>query len=81
MSFLKRLFDIRAQKCDIYTELRGRGCLFADGFGKLKTYTDTVIVLSSESADMRIRGVGLSMRHLSGGRIAIDGRIDGINYL
>jgi len=65
----------------VYVELRGRETLLCEGFRRITDYSCARIELASDSERLEINGRGLRLRHLSAGRIAVDGRIDGIGFL
>lgn len=65
----------------VYIELRGRESVLCDGFCRITGYSDKRIELCSDTDGIEITGDGLTLRHLSLGKLAIDGRIDRIGFL
>lgn len=80
--FLKR-FDLLGKTLYFppFIELRGRESLLFDGECRITDYSDSRIELMSDNGLVEVKGEGLTLRHLSPGRLAIDGRIDGIGFL
>lgn len=78
---LRKIFGISFGEKEIYTEIRGRKTVLADGFETLLIYTDKLICVSSGNVKMNINGENLTLRHLSSGKIAACGRIDSIEYI
>ena len=77
-----RLFAKAAKlKTPVYIELRGRSSLLCEGFCRITGYSGERIELASDTERLEITGRGLTLRHLSAGRIAVDGRIDAIGFL
>lgn len=66
---------------EIFIEIRGREVLLAEGYCRIEEYTQTSVVLASDKEKFAVKGENLLLRHLSSQRIAIDGRIDGIEFL
>lgn len=64
-----------------FIELRGRESLLCDGAGRIACYSETRIELCIDRDRLYIVGQGLTLRHLSFGKLAIDGRIDEIGFL
>lgn len=64
-----------------FIEIRGRETLLCEGMSKITEYSAEKICLSGASGGIFINGKGLTLRHLSKNRIAIDGRIDGIGFI
>ena len=62
-------------------ELRDRNYVLAEGYSSIESYSETKIVLSSLFERLSVYGDGLTLVHLSDCRIAIEGRIDGIEFL
>ena len=79
--FLSKLMGISGAQKEIYTEIRGRKTVLADGFETLETYTDTLVAVSSRNEKLNIKGAGLTLKHLSFGKIAVCGRIDSVEYI
>ncbi|MBO4453114.1 MAG: YabP/YqfC family sporulation protein [Clostridia bacterium] len=67
-------------KTPFFVEIRGDRTLLCDGFDKITLYRNDAITLCSGEECIAIKGNGLHLRHLSLGRIAVDGRIDAIEF-
>ena len=81
MCFMKRLFKPFMRELPPFIELRGRDSMHCDGGCRIAVYSDKRIVLGFDGETLEINGKGLTLRHLSAERLAIDGRIDGIGFL
>ncbi|MBO4277088.1 MAG: YabP/YqfC family sporulation protein [Clostridia bacterium] len=78
MKLFAKLPDV---KTPLFVELRGRDSVLCEGFRRITGYSCARIELASDTERLEINGSGLRLRHLSRGRIAVDGRIDGIGFL
>jgi len=77
-----KLFDDLIKKDSVeFAEIRGREAVLAEGYGRILAYGDSEIILSSQRGGIVIRGEGLTLRHLSTQRVAVEGRIDGIEFI
>lgn len=70
-----------ARPNQIFVEIRGREVLLAEGYCRIDSYTESYITLFSDSGGIAVRGKGLTLRHLSIQRIAVEGRIDSVEFL
>ncbi len=62
-------------------ELRDRNYVLAEGYSSIEVYSETKILLSSQFERLSVYGSDLTLIHLSDTHIAIEGRIDGIEFL
>ncbi len=69
------------QHTNIYIEIHGRENLLVEGYCRIEHYGEDSITLSSEKDSIRICGENLTLRHLSNERVAVEGRISGIEFL
>ena len=65
----------------IYIEIHGRENLLAEGYCRIEDYGGNRITLVSKSNSVCVRGEDLRLRHLSNERIAVEGRINSVEYL
>lgn len=72
---------IKLEKTPEYIGLHGRGGMIAEGYCRIGEYSDTRIRFESDSGEILLTGERLTLRHLSRGRIAVDGRIKGIEFI
>lgn len=78
MKLFSELFDLTLP---VYVEIRGRETVLLEGYSRIESYSEAEIVLSSERQTLRIKGETLELCHLSSERIAVKGRIDGIDFI
>lgn len=78
MNWIKDLFK---SVSPTYIELRGRELLLAEGYCRIEDYSDARIVLSNDEYRFSVEGSGLRLRHLSDGIMAVDGRIDRVEFI
>ena len=78
MKWFKKIFKVVSPT---YIELRGRSLLLADGYCRIEDYSDEAIILTNSEYSFKVNGVGLRLRHLSDGMMAVDGRIDRVEFL
>ena len=78
MKWLKELFET---KTPVFIEIRGRNVLLAEGYCKIECYLPEKIILSNENERFQLIGESLELRHLSEEMIAVDGRIDKIEFI
>jgi len=78
-----KLFEELIKKTipQLFVEIRGRESLLAEGYCRIEIYSDFDIVLASDNGKIAISGENLHLRHLSSQRIAIDGRVDRVEFL
>ncbi len=83
MNRFMKLFDELIKKTvpQLYVEIRGRESVLAEGYCKIEVYSDFDIVLASDNGRIAISGEGLHLRHLSSQRVAVDGRVDKVEFL
>lgn len=65
----------------VFIEIRGRNTVLAEGYCRIDAYSDSVIVLASAESRIAVRGSELVLKHLSSGRIAVEGEIIGVEFL
>ncbi|MBR4278812.1 MAG: YabP/YqfC family sporulation protein [Clostridia bacterium] len=78
MKWIKEIFK---SVSPTYIELRGRELLLAEGYCRIEDYSDEKIVLSNAEFSFSVFGSGLRLRHLSEGIMAVDGRIDRVEFI
>ncbi len=78
---MKLFSDLFKELTPVYVEIRGRETVLLEGYCRIETYSETKIVLSSERQTLCIKGGNLELCHLSAERIAVKGRIDGIDFI
>ncbi len=78
---MKQISELFKFESPVFVEIRGRETVLAEGYCKIESYSDTRIVLSSIENTFSVKGGGLTLKHLSSGRIAVEGRIDGIEFI
>lgn len=78
---MKRILEFFKREIPIFFELRGREALLAQGYCRICLYSPQRISLSNEKYTLSVYGDGLELRHLGEEVIAIDGRIDGVEFL
>lgn len=66
---------------EVFAEIRGRKTVIAEGFFGLLLYSGERVLLGSAEERISIEGKGLELKHMSRGRIAVDGRIDKVEFL
>lgn len=65
----------------VYIEIRGRETVLLEGYGRIESYSETEITLLSDQNIVLVRGEDLDLCHLSAERIAVKGRIKGIEFI
>lgn len=62
--------------------LDGRGKLTMDGVRDVESFDETMVVVETVRGTLIVRGEGLHLQRLDlgGGQIAVDGRIDALQY-
>lgn len=78
---MKLFGDLFKKSVSLYVELRGREAVLAEGYCRIESYSHEIIVLASDSERIAVRGAELTLRHLSRERVAVEGRIDGIEFV
>ncbi len=78
---MKQILELFKFKNPVFVEIRGREIVLAEGYCKIENYSDTCIVLSSTENTFSVKGTGLTLKHLSSGRIAVEGRINSIEFV
>ncbi len=79
MKLIKDLFKNAA--VPVFVEIRGRERLLAQGYCRICEYSPERIGLANGEYIISVYGSGLELTHLSEDVIAIDGRIDGIEFI
>lgn len=77
----RKVEEILKNHTQIYIEIHGRENLLAEGYCRIEDYGGDRITLVSESNSVCVRGEDLRLRHLSNERIAVEGRINSVEYL
>lgn len=78
---MKLFSELMKKTGEVFVEIRGRERVLAEGCCKIESYTDERIVLSSNKGSISVRGGELLIRHLSDERVAVEGRIDSVEFL
>jgi sporulation protein YqfC len=78
---MKLLEELRKKETCVFVEIRGRENVLLEGYCRIELYSETKIILSSEFDRIAVHGSGLNIRHLSSERMAVDGRINGVEFL
>ncbi len=78
INWLKELLKSDRQ---VYIELRGRETVHLSGYCRIEDYTREYIKLGNGEYFVGITGQELELRHLSDQAIAIDGRIDRVEFI
>ncbi len=78
-----KLFEelLKKTKPQLYIEIRGRETLIAEGYCRIEVYSDFDIVLASDNGKISVFGEGLRLRHLSTECMAIEGRVDRVEFI
>ena len=77
-----KLFDRLTEKTnELFVEIRGRSTLLTEGYCQIQVYSPFEMVLGSQNGTIAVFGEELRLRHLSAERIAIDGRIDKVEFI
>lgn len=66
---------------EIFVEIRGRESVHLEGYCRIEEYTREYIKLGNSEYSVGIIGQELELRHLGEQTVAIDGRIDGVEFL
>ena len=64
-----------------YIEIHGRENLLAEGYCRIIDYGESKITFASETKTICIKGEKLRLSHLDNQRLAVEGRIDSVEYL
>ena len=78
---MKWLLDFFKTTTPVFVEIRGRETVLAEGYCRIELYSPEQIVLANEKYSISVCGSELNLRHLSESAIAIDGRIDRVEFL
>jgi hypothetical protein len=78
--FMKRILDFFKTETPIFIELRGREAMLAQGYCRISLYSPERITLSNEKYTVSVYGSALELRRLGEEAMAIDGRIDGVEF-
>lgn len=79
--FMKLLKELIKKTKNVFIEIRGRENVLLEGYCRIELYSETKIILSSEFDRVSILGEDLNLCHLSTERMAVKGRIDGIEFI
>lgn len=79
--FMKLNFDFLKISTPVFLEVRGRTVLHAEGYCRIEGYSQEKILLSSSEGVVAVYGKGLNLGHLTSERIAIEGRIEKIEFI
>lgn len=77
---MKRILDFFKTETPIFIELRGREAMLAQGYCRISLYSPERITLSNEKYTVSVYGSALELRRLGEEAMAIDGRIDGVEF-
>lgn len=77
---MKKVFD-SIFKEDCYIEIRGTELVMLDGLEKLLCYENEKIIIRCSERCVKIYGSSLTMDYLSDSRIAIKGKIKGVEFM
>ncbi len=79
---MKRLNEIfKFGAVPVFVEIRGRNSLLAQGYTRICGYSPERISLENGEFVISVYGSELTLRHLSEDIIAVDGRIDGVEFI
>ncbi len=78
---MKWLLDFFKITTPVFVEIRGRETVLAEGYCRIERYSPEQIILANEKYSISVCGSRLDLRHLSESAIAIDGRIDRVEFL
>jgi sporulation protein YqfC len=78
---MKWLLDLFKTATPIFVEIRGRETVLAEGYCKIVLYSPTQMILANADYSISVCGSGLELRHLSDSAIAVDGRIDRVEFI
>jgi hypothetical protein len=78
---MKWLYEIFKNTTPVFVEIRGRESVLAQGYCRVEQYLPESIVLSCGEYSVAINGSCLELRHLSEEAVAVDGRIDSVEFL
>ena len=70
-----------AGRLPAFIELRGNETLLCEGVVRIIDYSGERIVIATDGLPVAVSGERLNLRHLSAGRIAVDGRIDSVEFI
>lgn len=68
-------------KSEIFVEIRGRESVHLEGYCRIEEYTREYIKLGNNEYSVGVIGQALELRHLGEQTVAIDGRIDRVEFL
>lgn len=77
----EKTINLMSRPKQIFLEIRGRELVLAEGYCRIEAYDESLITLASSQSSISIRGKGLQLRHLSDERIAVEGRIDSVEFI
>ena len=80
-SFMKWISEILKKDNRLFVEVRGRETVLAEGYCSIELYTPEKIILNNGEYAVSIEGENLELRHLSSVVMAIDGRIDRLEFV
>lgn len=78
---MKLIDELLKKTLEVFLEIRGREAVFAEGYCRIEKYSETEIILASDFDRISVRGDGLTLKHLSTQRTAVEGRIDAVEFL
>ncbi len=79
--FMKLNLDFLKITTPVFLEIRGRDLLHAEGYCRIEGYSQEKILLASQEGTVAVYGENLNLVHLTSERIAIKGRIKGIDFI
>ncbi len=78
---MKRLLNLFKTETPVFVEIRGRDTVLAEGYCRIELYSPERIILAHRDYSISVSGSGLMLRHLSESAIAVDGRIDSVEFI
>jgi sporulation protein YqfC len=78
---MKWLLDLFKTTTPVFVEVRGRETVLAEGYCRIVLYSEEQIVLANDDYSISVFGSNLNLRHLSESAIAVDGRIDRVEFV
>lgn len=78
---MKQFFDFTEKSINEFVELRGRKLLLAEGYSRILVYTPTEIRIAKDKEGIAVYGENLALKHLSERHIAVEGRIDSVEFI
>ncbi len=80
-SINQKIQQIISRPSQVFVEIRGRELVLAEGYCRIELYSEECVILRSSQSQIQISGENLNLQHLSDERVAVEGRINGIEFL